>query len=770
MQNRATHTFPIVQRYAFASYVQNMSGFILIFASCTTKNHHAFNPNSRTLANMKTHLFIGLSLLYCLFWQKCNTPHESNGQNAKTAPIGQHAGNEQHAHTNKLINESSPYLLQHAHNPVNWYPWGEEALQKARDENKVLIISVGYAACHWCHVMEHESFEDSTVAAIMNEHFVAVKIDREERPDIDNVYMTACHLIKQWEGGGSCGWPLNAFALPDGRPFYAATYFPKEAWLNALNSFAKIHQTEPEKLEEQAAQITQGVQNAEMISFNPSKPAFELADLNKLFNAWKPNMDFEKGGPNRAPKFPMPSNYLYLLQYHHQTGNKDVLKAINVTLDNMALGGIYDQVGGGFARYSTDKKWLAPHFEKMLYDNGQLVSLYAKTYQLTKKPLYKQAVYHTLEFIEREMTSPEGGFYSSLDADSEGEEGKFYVWTKQEFDKALGANAPIMSEYYNVSEKGNWEHHKNILHRTYPEVDMAKKRDMSDAEWKRFVSKANAKLLAERAKRVRPGLDDKILTSWNALMLTGYVDAYRAFGEQRFLDAALKNAHFILKNCKQKDHRLNRNYKDGKSVINAFLDDYSLTAEAFIALYQATFDEKWLYEAKNLVDYAIAHFYDTQSGMFFYTSDLDPALITRKMEVSDNVIPASNSSMAKALYALGLYFGNKDYTKKAVQMLNNVKIMVLQNGRFYSNWGILLSHFVREPYELAIVGDDWEALRSELDNHYLPNMLLSGGEDEGTLELLKNKLSKGQTRIYVCQNKVCKFPVTEVSKALELMR
>lgn len=672
----------------------------------------------------------------------------------------------EHTYTNHLINESSPYLLQHAHNPVDWFPWGEEALEKAKNEDKMMIISVGYAACHWCHVMEHESFEDTLVARKMNENFVSIKVDREERPDVDQIYMNAAYMIN-----GSGGWPLNAIALPDGRPIFAGTYFPKDNWVKILDYFVKSYEEDRSELESQADKITEGIQQIEMVPFQPEPATFVADDLNTLFASWKGVLDYEKGGKiTKANKFPMPSNWAYLLRYHSLFGNEDALKAVNVTLESMANGGIYDHLGGGFARYSTDPDWHVPHFEKMLYDNAQLVSLYSEAYQYKPNPLYKQVVQESLEFVERELTSPEGGFYSSLDADSEGEEGKFYVWTKAEVASILEEEeATFFNAYYNVTPKGNWEEHKNVLRVLKDKKTVATKLGIPVEELEQVLEGAKAKLMAVRDERVRPGLDDKILTGWNALMLKGYVDAYRVFGEQKYLDAALKNANFLVKNAIQSDNRLNRNYKDGKSSINAFLDDYSLLIEAFVSLYQATFDEQWLYKAKDLAEYAIAHFHDDDSKMFFYTSDQDAALIARKMEITDNVIPSSNSSMAKALFYLGTYFNKEEYLQMSEQMLTNVKADLQEQAPFYSNWAILMTHFVKTPYEVAIMGEDFAAKRAEMDQHFLPNAFLLGGNSEGTLELLKSKLVEGKNRIYVCQNKVCKFPVEEVSKAVELM-
>ena len=671
--------------------------------------------------------------------------------------------------TNHLANESSPYLLQHANNPVDWYPWGEEALQKAQAENKMILVSVGYSACHWCHVMEHESFEDTTVAKIMNEHFVCIKVDREERPDVDDVYMTACHLAT----GNSCGWPLNAFALPDGKPVWAGTYFPKKKWMEIMEYFIDLRQKEPEKLEEYAQQLTEGIQSNESIAINGADKNFNRDTLEKIGTTFLENIDFKEGGRKGAPKFPMPNNYDFLLRYHYLTKDSKALEAATTTLDKMAKGGIYDQIGGGFARYSTDAVWLVPHFEKMLYDNGQLVSLYAKAYQLTQNPLYQQVVEETLDFIARELTDDSGGFYSSLDADSEGEEGKFYVWTAEEIATIFPdeTTRKIVSDYYSISKRGNWEEHKNILHRQKSDEEISKAHNISPEELQQIIQDAKQQLFQARSKKIRPGLDDKVLTSWNALMLTGYIDAYKAFGKRQYLQIAQTNASFLRKRMMQKDGRLLRIFKDDKVKTNAFLDDYALTIQAFIAMYEVTFDEQWLYDAQKLADYAIAHFFKAESAMFNYTSDLDPPLVARKMELSDNVIPGSNSSIARSLFALGTYLYNSDYTEKASQMLMNMNddLTHTPQPNFYSNWCNLYLDMVKPPYEVAIVGNDYARLQKEILQSYLPNALLLGGKEEGSLELLKDKLQEGETMIYVCQNKVCKLPVTEVSKALELM-
>ncbi len=670
--------------------------------------------------------------------------------------------------SNQLINESSPYLLQHAYNPVEWYPWGEAALSKAKEEDKLLIISIGYAACHWCHVMEHESFEDSLVASVMNENFVSIKVDREERPDIDDIYMTAAQMIN-----GRGGWPLNAIALPDGKPLFAGTYYPKEDWIRILNQIIKIKNENPQRLQESANQITEGIQNTTLVEVNTSDFTFSKSDLNDFVSNTLGTFDTKYGGRLGAPKFPMPNTYEFLMKYHWLTGNEEALKTTLTGIDNMAKGGIYDQLGGGFARYSVDEYWLVPHFEKMLYDNGQLISIYAQAYQLTKDPFYKKTIEQTLEYIEREMTSKENGFFSSLDADSEGEEGKFYIWTEEEIDRVLGDNdnCKIFKSYYDVSKLGNWEH-KNILNIKGDKEQLSKKYETSIAEIETILDDGIAKLMVERDKRVRPGLDDKVLTSWNALMISGYVDAYNALGTEDYLDKALANAQFLSTKQMKSSGQLYRNYKDGKSAINAFLDDYALLIHAFCKLYQSTFDKQWIDKAQLLADYTIEHFYNDTTKMFDYTSKIDPALIAKKAEYADNVIPASNSSMARSLLTLGTLLYNKDYLDKADQMLNNMLPQIEASAylSFYSNWLQLLLDKVYPPYEIAIIGDDAQSKRKKIQSHYLGHSIILGSEKDENLELLKEKLQEGQTTIYVCQNKACKLPVTDVDQALGLLK
>ncbi|HLP53012.1 MAG TPA: thioredoxin domain-containing protein [Chitinophagales bacterium] len=652
-------------------------------------------------------------------------------------------------YTNQLINETSPYLLQHAHNPVDWCAWNEASWKRAKDEDKLVIISIGYSACHWCHVMEHESFEDAGVAQLMNEHFICIKVDREERPDVDQIYMDAVQLI-----GGRGGWPLNAFALPDGKPIYAGTYFPKDNWKQVLAYFVDYWKNKRPEAIERAGEITKSIKQMDGLRSLSTDGMQVDNDRTALFAKFDQVWDYELGGRRGAPKFPMPVNLFYLLRNYYYTKNEKALQAVVSTLDNMMNGGIYDQVGGGFARYSVDEYWAIPHFEKMLYDSAQLVSLYAEAYQLTGNVRYKEVVYETLEFIERELSDPAGGFYSALDADSEGEEGKFYVWGYDELKSLLGDDFDVFSKVYEVSEQGNFEGHNNLV-RLPVNSDREK------------VLQWRAMLLKERSKRVRPGLDDKVLTSWNALMLKGYCDAYKAFADNSFLERALQCAGFLKANMIQSDYTVMRNYKNGRVTIPGFLDDYSFTCEALLALYEVTFDEQWLMLAKNITEHVIQHFYNVSTGMFFYTSVSDEPLIARKTETSDNVIPASNSSMAKVLFVLGTLLDNPGYLNMSERAFLNVQENVSTHPSFYANWAILADWLTTPPFEVAITGTGAEGLRKELSTYFLPNALISGASGPSTLPLLTGKHKTGETLIHVCQNKTCQLPVTTVPQAVK---
>ncbi|WP_109829420.1 thioredoxin domain-containing protein [Reichenbachiella versicolor] len=668
-------------------------------------------------------------------------------------------------YTNSLINESSPYLLQHAHNPVDWKPWGDKALKQAKKEDKLIIISIGYAACHWCHVMEHESFEDTLVAKKMNNSYVSIKIDREERPDIDQIYMDAAQLMT-----GRGGWPLNVISLPDGRPIFAGTYFPKEDWKKILDYFADIREKDPQKVEEQAEGIMRGLQQMEVPSLSSSTLEFSDKELKVIAQTAIESIDLQYGGRKGSPKFPMPSVQELLLTSNYFYEDSKTQKALKTTLDRMADGGIYDHLGGGFARYSTDDQWIVPHFEKMLYDNGQLISLYSHAFQAFGDYKYEQTVRETISFCQRELLDESGGFYSSLDADSDGEEGKFYVWSKKEIDELLSEEeALVIKKYYGITKSGNFEGH-NILVRSTDIETLAKSEKMSTDQLSSILISAKSKLIDHRSNRIRPGLDDKVLTSWNGLMLIGLTDAYEAFLDENYKLQAIQTGNFIRKNQLNKDGRLWRNYKNGKSSINAFLDDYAFTILGFISLYQITFDEEWLFNAKKMLDYVHQHFFDEASSMYHYTSDIDQKLISRKMELSDNVIPASNSAIAEANFLIGTIFYDEPKVVIAKQMVANSLQNIRAYPNYYSNWARLYLLIGKPFAEVAIMGKAFEEKKKELSKPFIPNKVLMGGKKESSLELLKGKLLAETTMIFVCENKSCQMPTEKVEVALKQIR
>lgn len=668
-----------------------------------------------------------------------------------------------HKHTNQLAKASSPYLLQHAHNPVNWYEWNSESLAKAKAENKLIIVSIGYSACHWCHVMERESFENEKVAEVMNKHFVCIKVDREERPDIDQIYMLAVQLMN-----GNGGWPLNAICLPDQRPIYGGTYFRKDDWINILEHVASLWQNEPAKALDYAKRLTEGINEAEKIDSLKQDIEFTQEHLEEIVKPWINHFDITHGGYNRAPKFPLPNNWLFLMRYSYLASNQSTFTATTHTLDQMAMGGIYDQIGGGFARYSVDGEWHVPHFEKMLYDNAQLISLYAEAYQSVKYEPFKKVAEETINWILTEMQDESGLFYAALDADSEGVEGKFYVWDKEEFEAVLGNDASLMLDYYNVIDKGNWEEEEtNVLRRLQDDEDFLAKRGISEEELQYQISQAKKTLLGARSKRIRPGLDDKCLTAWNAMTIKALAEASQIFDSPTYIEKASKAMRFILENMIATDGGLYRNYKNGKVSINGFLDDYAFVIDALITLYEADFDEEWLLEAQSLTNYVIKHFLDETNEMLFYTSNNGEELIARKHEVMDNVIPSANSVMAQNLQKLGLLFDDEFYLTKASAMLKAVLPRIKTYGSAYSNWCIQLLNEVYGINEIAITGNP-DNVKQELTKRYIPNKILLGGT-KSNLPLLKGKQSD-ETKIYICRNKTCQLPVLTVDEAVQYIK
>lgn len=667
---------------------------------------------------------------------------------------------------NDLQYATSPYLLQHASNPVHWEEWSPEVLGRAKKEGKPLLISIGYAACHWCHVMAHESFEDEKVAELMNAHFVCIKIDREERPDIDHIYMEAAQMLT-----GRGGWPLNAFALPDGRPFYAATYFPKDNWKKVLSNVARAYSNSYEQLLDTAEKLTEGIQLSQELSPVEEKNIFKSSNYRDFIMNWQKMVDLENGGSKGAPKFPMANSWQFLLQYYQKTEDHFAAEALTKTLDEIALGGIYDQIGGGFSRYSVDDKWFAPHFEKMLYDNALLLNLYANTFKLLPKPLYKKVISETVEFTKRELMHPEAGFYSALDADSEGEEGKYYVWTFSELSELLSEKElKLVEEYYNISKRGNWEASKNILFAQQSPQEYAKSQDLDSVSFELDLQNLKDKLHQYRQKRIRPALDDKIITSWNAMMVSGLVQAYTALHDKEHLDLAESTIDFLLKSRFPDRKTLLRTYKNGKSI-TGFLEDYAFTVEALIQLYQVTFKIEYLESAKQLAEICFKEFKEDASPMFQYTSKHGEQLISKTYEINDNVIPASNSSLAKSLFLLGKFYNNEHYIDTSKKMLQQVESKLYKSGPYFANWQILYGWMTFPFYEVAIMGDKAQAKALELQSNFQSNCIFLGGQAEN-LELLTHKLPKypDETLIYVCENKTCQQPTTHVETAKQQLK
>lgn len=662
---------------------------------------------------------------------------------------------------NKLQGENSPYLKQHEHNPVHWFPWSEEALNKAKAENKLIIVSIGYSACHWCHVMERESFENDTIAQTMNKFFVSIKVDREERPDIDQIYMIAVQLMTN-----SGGWPLNCICLPDGRPIYGGTYFKPQDWQQVLLQIAQMWEEKPEVAIEYAERLTQGIKQAEKLPIQSIPEQYKLEDILQVVDPGKEQFDGKNGGYFREPKFPLPNNWIFFLRYGFLNHDQEVLNHVHFTLEKMANGGIYDQIGGGFARYSVDGRWHVPHFEKMLYDNGQLLSLYCEAYQNRPSILYKNVVEETIAWAEREMLDPNGGFYSALDADSEGVEGKFYTFEDQEFD-FLGEDAELARNYFNIKKSGNWtEEQINIPFVSSEDQELIKEAGYTEEEWQSHLKEIKAKLLNYRSKRIRPGLDHKQLTTWNSLFLKGLVDAYRTFNNDHYLDLAKGVAGFIEELCCQ-NGRLLHQPSDKNRTIFGFLDDYAFTIEAYIALYEATFEEKWLNKAKSYSELAIEQFFDSEEGIFYYSGADAEVLIARKSEIMDNVIPASSSTFVRCLFKLGVLFDNSRYTEIAERVFANVFPHIKSYGSAYSNWAIQLLELHFGLWEIAITGEDAKSWRKELDQFYIPNKITLGGT-KSSLPLLEHK-NPADAKAYLCQNKTCSLPQSSISNIIELI-
>lgn len=679
---------------------------------------------------------------------------------------------------NHLIHETSPYLFQHAHNPVNWYPWSEEALEKAKLENKPILVSIGYSACHWCHVMERESFEDVETAQVMNEHFVNIKIDREERPDLDHIYMDAVQAMT-----GSGGWPLNVFLTPDRKPFYGGTYFPpvaaynRPSWKDVLVGVSKAFIEKKHEIDAQSENLTSHLLQSNAFGISKDIDATQLFNLEKLHEAAKNVMstaDRQKGGFGAAPKFPQTFTIQFLLRYYQSTTpsqlSEEAKQQALLSLDRMIEGGIYDQLGGGFARYSTDADWLAPHFEKMLYDNALLVSVLSEAYQLTKKERYREVIAETMKFIQREMLHPENGFYAALDADSEGEEGKFYVWGYEEAKDLLGADADLFCEYYDITPKGNWEE-KNILRVREPLEEFAKKRGIQIGELKQVILRSKEKLLEVRSQRIRPGLDDKIILGWNALMNTACSKAYAATGEEGYRHLAVGNMQFLLDRIQANESGIfYHTWKNGKAKYPAFLDDYAYLVQALILLQEITADIKWLEKAKQVTENVISQFSEEETGYFYYTGKDQEDVIIRKKEVYDGAVPSGNAVLATNLHHLSILLDRKEWKERSEKMVLALGKAIIRYPGSFGVWAALILEKQVGTNEIAVIGKDHHMMAAEILSNYIPHHVLMSAEiGSKSYPLIANKPSSKKTFVYLCRDYTCEQPVDSVKALMSLI-
>ena len=667
-------------------------------------------------------------------------------------------------HTNRLVHESSPYLLQHAHNPVDWFPWGEEALRKAKKEDKPILVSIGYAACHWCHVMERESFEDESTARMMNQYFVNIKIDREERPDLDHIYMDAVQSIT-----GSGGWPLNVFLTPEAKPFYGGTYFPPEraynraSWKEILEGIHKAYREKKHEIISQAENLTEHLQSANSFGFqNKSSQDKNSTVTNEHLNTITQNLlqsgDTVWGGFGKAPKFPQTFSIQFLLRQYHFTKNEAALQQALLSIDKMIAGGIHDQLGEGFSRYSTDNEWLAPHFEKMLYDNALLISVIAEAFQITANPTYSKTIQDCIAFIERELTSEEGGYFSALDADSEGVEGKFYTWSLAEIQELLKDDAVIFCKYYQIENAGNWEHTNILWVRDSPE-DFARLNGLELAEFEKLIERSKKILFEARTKRVRPSLDDKILLGWNALMNTAYSKAYAALGIESYKEIAKRHMLFLEKNFSQSDGKWFHTYKNGQAKQSAFLDDYAYLIQALIHLQEITGDGSYLLKSQELMEMAIAHFKEEETGFFYFTHDQQNDVIIRKKEIYDGATPSGNSIMASNLLYLSKVFDRKEWVLLAQRLSNTLQENTIKYPGSFGIWASILQLYCFEVMEIAITGRDFEKNLPTVMKKYIPNKIIQSGETNfSNFPLLANRETAIPVAFYICKNFTCLRP------------
>jgi hypothetical protein len=674
----------------------------------------------------------------------------------------QKAENDSFPHTNALVNESSPYLLQHAHNPVDWVPWSESALNEAREKDKLVLVSIGYSSCHWCHVMEKETFQNEAIAALMNDNFINIKVDREERPDVDMVYMTALQLMK-----GSGGWPLNVVTLPNGKPIYAGTYHTREEWQQVLTQVSDFYRENPEKANEYADMVANGVQEANQIQPKPSPDKLSIDTLKSFVSQWKTSWDTINGGDKGQQKFMMPVNLDFLMNYAVLEADEEALAHIKNTLDKMAMGGIYDQLAGGFFRYSTDQEWKYPHFEKMLYDNAQMISIYSKAYQIFKDPLYEEVVTTTIDFLEREMKNNEGGYYAALNADTDGEEGKYYTWKPEEIAQVLGEDFTAFASYYALSPEDEWEDGKYVLYRQIKDAPYLKEKGISPTELGALKKRWKEKLLNKREQRTIPNKDDKVITSWNALLVNGFLDAYFAFQDSAYLERALQIIDFIDKYCYPKGNLIH-SYKEDGRIVSGFLDDYVFMVNARLKLYSATMEVSHLDKAKAMHNKAMQLFYDEASGLFRYNQEME--LISTIINTHDGVIASPNAVMAENSFHLGHLLYQPELIVKSEKMVSTVLPLIIEDPSGYSRWNNLLMNLSSPFYEIAVVGDNAGTLLSSLQKVHLPNTLLVGSPQESDLPLFQNRFMSDETYIYVCQNNTCKLPESSPEKVINQLK
>ena len=672
---------------------------------------------------------------------------------------------------NRLTDETSPYLLQHAENPVDWWPWGETALNFARRENRPILLSIGYSACHWCHVMAHESFEDADVAAVMNRLFVCIKVDREERPDLDQIYQTAQQMLTHRTGG----WPLTMFLTPDGAPFFGGTYFPKSpryglpGFPDLLRQMAQVFVERRSDIDKQNTALLKAM--SEMLPHAAAPGDLDARPLDALRKSLDASFDPVNGGFGDAPKFPHPGDLAFLMRRATQYGDAEAGKMALTTLRRMAEGGIHDQLGGGFSRYSVDEEWSIPHFEKMLYDNALLVSVLSEAFQLTKKERYKEVIEETMEFIQRELLlEKQSGFYTALDADSEGVEGKFYVWGLEEVKQMLGEDAELYCAYYDISENGNWEH-SNILRVKKPIDEFAVEKNIGVDELKKILINCNKKLLQERSKRIRPLLDDKIILGWNALMNTACSKAYCATGRDEYRQLAINNMNFMLSNLKGKDdNAYHHTFKEGKAKFPAFLDDYAFLIEALIFLQEITADKQWIEKAKLLTNHVIQNFIEEETGFFFYTPVDQQDIIVRKKEEYDSAVPSGNSVMAYNLWKLSLLFDKKEWGEQSLQMASSLSNAISKYPVSFGNWASLLLEITEGTQEIAVVGAETSVVLKELLSEYIPHrIVMATGKEESNYPLLADKQVLAKTSIFLCRNYTCLKPVFSVNELMLLI-